>query len=174
MNPAKALEYLAKALKKGSEVRSEIISEVNDLSSAIASACIYTSMRLNQALLAKDSDEKRSILTSMEQGEIESHARMNGMCAPIFHAANELQRFYSDENLNRKLGKKDDLLELFSALQQGELGMQQFMMEFINITDSVKQKSDDEVDKYIRERITKLQELAKSAQDCQFSISTLL
>lgn len=174
MNPVKALEYLAKALKKGSDVRSEIISEVNDLSSTIASACIYTSMRLNQALIATDLDEKRRILISMEQGEIESHARMNGMCAPIFHAANELQRFYSDENLNSKLGKKDNLLELFDALKQGELGMQQFMMEFINITDSVKQKSGVEIDKYIRKRIIKLQELAKSAQDCQFSISTLL
>ncbi len=174
MNPAKVIAYLAKALKKGAEIRSEIISEVNNLSSAIASACIYTSMRLNQALLANNSDEKRSILTRLEQGEVESHARMNGMCAPIFHAANELQRFYSDENLNHKLGKKDDLLELFSDLQRGELGMQQFMMEFINITDSVKQKTDEELDKYIKERIIKLQELAKSAQECQFSISTLL
>ncbi|PCK07937.1 MAG: hypothetical protein COA42_11670 [Alteromonadaceae bacterium] len=174
MNPADALKYLAKALKKGSDVRSEIISEVNNLSSAIASACIYTSMRLNQALIADDLNEKRKILVSMETGEIESHARMNGMCAPVFHAANELKRFYSDENLNRSLGKKDELLALFNALKKGEMGMQQFMMDFINITDTVEGKSAREIDSSIREHVKKLQGLAKSAQYCQFTISTLL
>ena len=174
MNPAKALAYLGKALKKGANVRSEIISEVNDLSSAIASACIYTSMRLNQALMADDVDEKRRILASMAQGEVESHARMNGMCAPIFHAANELQRFYSDENLHSQVGKKGDLLELFSVLKQGELGMQDFMMEFIKIADTVKKKSGNDIDKLIRKRLSKLQDLTESAQKCQFGVSSLL
>ena len=134
MDPVKALAYLAAALKKGAGVREEIITEVNSLSSAISSACIYTSMRLNQALLASSKEDKLNILTQMHRNEIESHARMNDMCAPIFHAANELKRFYSNENLHRGLGRRDDLLELLEDLRSGERGLQHFMMEFMDIS----------------------------------------
>lgn len=174
MEPTKALKFLASALKKGSDVREEMISEVNNLASAIAGACVYTSMRLNQALLAKTIDEKIQVLSEMSHGEIEAHARMNGMCAPIFHAANELERFYSDENLHRKLGKKDDLLELLNTLQRGEHGLQEFMMEFIDIANITKAQTREEVEIYIRQRITTLKELAKAAQECQFAISSML
>jgi hypothetical protein len=174
MDPVKVLSYLGVALQKKGDVRKEIISEVNNLSAAILQACVFTSMRFNQALLKNSKAEKLDILVSIQNGEVESHARMNGMCGPIMHAALELNNFFSDENLNTPIDKKHELQELFDALVAGERGMQGFMEEYIKIADILNMDSESEIDNHLRRSLTKLQELMKSAQDCQFGIPSLL
>ncbi|RJX35553.1 MAG: hypothetical protein C4531_01660 [Desulfurivibrio sp.] len=174
MDPVKMLGYLGRALQKKGDVREEIIAEVNNLSAALLQACIYTSMRFNQALLKKDLAEKREILVSMTNGEIEAHARMNQMCAPIMHAAIELRNFFSDENLHTPINKKNDLLLLFESLVAGERGMQGFMEEYINIAELLQIDDPAAIDDHLKAGIGKLKGLMKSAQQCQFGIPSLL
>jgi len=174
MDPVKMLSYLGKALQKKGDVREEIIAEVNNLSAAILQACIYTSMRFNQALLKKNLIEKREILVSITNGEIEAHARMNQMCGPIMHAAIELRNFFSDENLNTPVNKKNDLLKLFEALVAGERGMQGFMEEYIDIVQLLTIDDPVVIDDHLKKGIEKLKDLMKSAQTCQFGIPSLL
>ena len=174
MDAVKILSYLGKALQKKGEVREEIIAEVNNLSSAILQACLYTSMRFNQALFAKDLSKKIEILLSMQNGEIEAHARMNNMCGPIMHAAMELHNFFSDENLNTPINKRRELQELFDALVAGERGMQGFMEEYIDMAHLTSLDNPKAVDEALKTGIEKLKELVKSAQECQFNLPMLL
>ncbi len=174
MDPVKILSYLGKALQKKGKVRDEIIGEVNNLSSAILQACVFTSMRFNQALIKNEAVDKLDILVSMQNGEIEAHTRVNDMCGPVMHAAIELKNMFSDENLNVPTNKKNELQQLFDALIAGERGMQGFMEEYLDITSVLSMKSSTQIDNYLKAGIEKLKGLMKSAQECQFNISKLL
>ena len=174
MDPVQMIQYLGKALQKKGDVQAEIVEEVSNLASSIMQACVYTSMRLNQALVRKEVPEKLDILIAIQQGEIEAHTRMNEMCAPVMHAALELHNFFSNTNLNTPVGKKDDLLELFNALVAGERGVQGFMEEYLSISSLLTISEPKELDQHIKGSLEKLRELMKAAQECQFSITSIL
>ena len=97
-----ALKKIFGFIDKGQKVRNEFIQAVNDLSSAILMASVYTSSRFNNAISTEDRTSKIQILFSTDKDKIEAHARMNVFCAPITQASNEILHFFTELNRIRK------------------------------------------------------------------------
>ena len=169
----KVLKQIFGLIDKGQATRNEFIQAVNDLSSAIMMASIYTSSRFNSAISQKDKASKIRILTSVDTDEIEAHARMNGFCVPIAQASNEILHFYTDLNINRNIDKKStaDLKEIINTLDRGEGGLQEVMSEYINLPTTLAEKTPEEIDEWLRSKIEELANLSREAVKCQTAIS---
>lgn len=177
MNPIDLLSLLRKLLNRlqqGDKSRAKLITSVNDLSSAIASAATLTAMRLNQSLLAKTKKQKFDILISLSENELQAHAHMNNLCAPITTAARDLKSLLSKTNLNRNIRKKAELEQILFDLEHGERGLQQIMTDTFSMDWELKSKTKNEIDDYARERLRHLEKLAKEAQRTQFAIKDVI
>ena len=163
-------------LEKGQKVRNEVIQAVNDLSSAILMASVYTSSRFNNAISAEDKAQKIQILTAIDKDEIEAHARMNGLCAPIAQASNEILHFCSELNLNRNIDKKstEELKEIINVLARGEGGLQALMSEYISLPLDFAGKNESEINDWLRKKVVELASLSQEAIKCQEIISKVI
>ena len=171
-----AFKKLFNLLDKGQDTRNEIINAVNDLSSAILNASIYTSTRFNRAFLTKNKDEKLDILVNLHNDEIEAHAKVNGLCGTIAQASNEIEHFLSDLNRNRNLDSNstDGLKEIITILQRGEGGLQTIMSDYISLPVDLEDKDGNEINEWLKEKLKSLADLSQAALSCQSKISQVI
>jgi len=174
MDLSQAFEALNKVLQlgaKGQNTRNEMIGNANGLCSAILICAAQASKRMNEALLNPDRNQKLAILMSINTSEVEAFARMNGLCGPIFAAANALQHWSSSQWANVNLGAHNEARDLFSVLGTGEAGMQRLFAQLIAAPTDLSTKSTQEIDAWITGTVAGLSITAKevSAQTAKLA-----
>jgi hypothetical protein len=177
MDITESLKFLCEVVQlgpKGQTVRNDIIARANEMASAISSVAIYTTARLNDALLTKDTSEKLRKLTAITQEEIRVFAGMNNLCAQIYGSANALHHAFSTEWANTKLFGQADARELFVVLAQGEQGMQELFAGMMAMPQDLQKKSDQEINDWIRQTISGVLAISSQANSVMAKLSNAI